>query len=84
MQKQFEEYLQSKNYRPTTSIDYPARLERLCRKESFSLEQLVKHIKEILPLYERSGKRESYGRRSHTSVRQALRRFNAFLIESSK
>ena len=33
MQKQFEEYLQAKNYRPTTSIDYPARLERLCRKD---------------------------------------------------
>lgn len=33
MQKQFEEYLLNKNYRPTTCVDYPARLERLCRKE---------------------------------------------------
>ena len=41
MQKQFEEYLQSKNYRPTTSIDYPARLERLCRKEKISYEHLA-------------------------------------------
>lgn len=49
MQKQFEEYLQSKNYRPTTSIDYPARLERLCRKEKFTLAHLMENISSILP-----------------------------------
>ena len=37
MQKQFEEYLLAKNYRPTTSIDYPARLERLCRKSLMNI-----------------------------------------------
>jgi len=78
MLNKFKNWLLEKHYSPLTSEDYKTRIERLCRKESFSLEQLVKHIKEILPLYERSGKRESYGCRSHTSVRQALRRFNAF------
>ena len=43
MQKQFEEYLLAKNYKPTTSIDYPARLERLCRKEKISYEHLAQH-----------------------------------------
>lgn len=33
MQKQFGQYLLEKNYKPTTSVDYPARLERFCRKE---------------------------------------------------
>ena len=60
MQKQFEEYLQSKTYRPTTSIDYPARLERLCRKEKISYEHLAQHLAEIMPQYERTGNKSSY------------------------
>ena len=83
MQKQFEEYLQSKNYRPTTSIDYPARLERLCRKEKISYEHLAQHLAEIMPQYERTGKKSSYGKRSHTSVRQALRKFQMFIQMSN-
>ena len=83
MQKQFEEYLQSKNYRPTTSIDYPARLERLCRKEKIYYEHLAQHLPEIMPQYERTGNKSSYGKRSHFSVINALRRFSEFLNETS-
>ena len=83
MQKQFEEYLQSKNYRPTTSIDYPARLERLCRKEKISYEHLAQHLAEIMPQYEKTGEKSSYGKRSHTSVRQALRKFQMFIQMSN-
>lgn len=83
MQKQFEEYLQSKNYRPTTSIDYPARLERLCRKEKISYELLAQHLAEIMPEYEKTGKKSSYGKRSHSSVINALRRYAEFLSESN-
>ena len=81
MQKQFEEYLQSKNYRPTTSIDYPARLERLCRKEKISYEHLAQHLAEIMPQYERTGNKSSYGKRSHRSVINALRRIAEFLSD---
>mgnify|MGYP002291712535 CR=1 FL=1 len=81
MQKQFEEYLLAKNYRPTTSIDYPARLERLCRKEKISYEHLAQHIYEIMPQYENTGKKSSYGKRSHSSVINALRRFAEFLSD---
>lgn len=63
MQKQFEEYLQAKNYSATTSIDYPARLERLCRKEKISYEHLAQHLNEIMPQYEKTGKKSSYGKR---------------------
>lgn len=83
MQKQFEEYLQAKNYSNLTSIDYPARLERLCRKEKFSYEHLAQHIAEIMPQYERDGKKSSYGKRSHSSVINALRRFAEFLSETN-
>lgn len=81
MQKQFEEYLLAKNYRPTTSIDYPARLERLCKKEKISYEHLAQHIYEIMPQYENTGKKSSYGKRSHSSVINALRRFAEFLSD---
>ena len=83
MQKQFEQYLQSKNYRPTTSIDYPARLERLCRKEKISYEYLAQNLNEIMPQYEKTGKKSSYGKRSHSSVINALRRFAEFLSEAN-
>jgi len=79
----FKNWLLEKNYSQLTSEDYSGRIERLCRKEQFSLEHLAQNIKEILPLYEKSGKKASYGKRSHTSVRQALRRFNTFLLESA-
>ena len=35
-----------------------------------------------LPEYEKNGKKHSYGKRSHYSVLNALRRFQTFLIES--
>lgn len=83
MQKQFEQYLLTKNYSPLTSIDYPARLERLCRKEKFSYEYLAQHLAEIMPQYEKTGKKSSYGKRSHSSVINALRRFSEFLADGN-
>lgn len=83
MLNEFKNYLLNKNYEPSTAEDYQGRIERLCKKEQFSLEHLSQNIKEILPLYEVAGKKASYGKRSHTSVRQALRRFNLFLMEGA-
>lgn len=80
MLNQFKSWLLEENYSTLTSEDYTGRIERLCRVEKFTLEHLVKNIADILPDYERAGKKASYGKRSHTSVRQALRRFQAFLI----
>lgn len=79
MQKQFEQYLQSKNYSATTAIDYPARLERLCRKEKFSYEHLAQHLNEIMPQYDKTGQNSSYAKTSHYSVWNALCRFKEFL-----
>ncbi len=79
MLKQFETYLLANNYSVKTSADYMGRIERLCRKEEFTLSHLVENIADILPDYERTGKKSSYGKRSHTSVIQALRHFNKFL-----
>lgn len=83
MQKQFEQYLLAKNYSYLTSIDYPARLERLCRKEKISYEHLAQHLPEIMPQFDKNGKKSSYGKRSHSSVINALRRFSEFLNETN-
>ncbi len=79
MLKQFENWLLEQNYKPTTALDYHGRIERLCRKEEFTLAYLMENIAFILPEYENSGKKSSYGKRSHTSVRQALRKLKMFL-----
>ena len=79
MLKEFENWLLEQNYKPTTAVDYHGRIERLCRKEEFTLAHLVENISSILPKYETTGEKSSYGKRSHTSVRQALRRFKMFL-----
>ena len=79
MLKEFENWLLEQNYKPTTAVDYHGRIERLCSKEEFTLAYLMENIASILPEYESSGKKSSYGKRSHTSVKQALRRFKMFL-----
>ena len=79
MLKNFENWLLQNNYKPTTAADYMGRIERLCRNEQFTLAHLVENIASILPQYETAGEKSSYGKRSHTSVRQALRKFKMFL-----
>ena len=80
---QFENWLLNNNYRPTTAFDYQGRIERLCRKEGYTLSHLAENIASILPEYEINGKQSAYGKRSHTSVRQALRRFKMFLVSNN-
>ncbi len=79
MLKNFENWLLENKYSALTAADYMGRIERLCRKEEFTLAYLVENIASILPQYEIIGEKLSYGKRSHTSVRQALRKFKMFL-----
>ena len=79
MLKNFENWLLENKYSALTAADYMRRVERLCRKEGYTLAHLVENIASILPQYEITGEKSSYGKRSHTSVRQALRRFKMFL-----
>ena len=82
MLNEFKNWLLNRNYKPSTALDYQGRIERLCRAEGYTLSHLVANISLILPEYEINGKKSSYGKRSHTSVRQALRRFKMFLISN--
>ena len=79
MLKNFENWLLENKYSALTAADYMGRVERLCRKEDYTLAHLVENIASILPQYDTTGEKSSYGKRSHTSVRQALRRFKMFL-----
>ena len=79
MLNEFKNWLLNRNYKLSTALDYQGRIERLCRKETITLEFLAKNIVTILPEYEIAGAKSSYGKRSHTSVRQALRNFKMFV-----
>ena len=79
MLNEFKNWLLNRNYKPSTALDYQGRIERLCRKEAITLDFLAKNIATILPEYEIDGTKSSYGRRSHTWVRQALRNFKMFV-----
>lgn len=83
MLKNFENWLLENKYSALTAADYMGRVERLCRKEDYTLAHLVENIASILPQYEITGEKSSYGKRSHTSVRQALRKFQMFIQMSN-
>ena len=83
MLNNFKTYLLNQNYKSLTAEDYKGRIERLCQKENISVETLVKNLSKIIPDYEKTGKKSSYGRRSHSSVLNALRRFSEFLAEGA-
>ena len=80
MLKNFENWLLENKCSALTAADYMGRIERLCRKEEFTLAHLVENISSILPQYEITGEKSSYGKRSHTSVRKSLRKFKMFLV----
>ena len=79
MLNEFKTYLLSQKYKPLTAEDYKGRIERLLIKEKITLETLVKNITSILPEYEKTGKKHAYGKRSHSSVLNALRQFKKFI-----
>ena len=83
MLKKFKNWLIENNYKINTAKDYQGRIERLCKQENISLETLVQNITTILTQYE-TGDKYDYGNRSHTSVKQALRHFNKFLIQEGR
>ncbi len=82
MLKKFENWLLQNNYKPNTAKDYQYRIKRVCKKENISLDMLVENINNLLPEYELSGMKAEYGKTSHESVKQALRRFNKFLMQA--
>ena len=83
MQMLFEAWLLDNNYKPTTTVDYTNRVRLVCEREKISYEYLAEHLSEIIPQYDKTGRKSSYAKTSHYSVWNALCRFKEFLAELS-
>lgn len=79
----FEAWLLDNNYKPTTAVDYTNRVRLVCEREKISYEYLAEHLSEIIPQYDKTGRKSSYAKTSHYSVWNALCRFKEFLAELS-
>lgn len=79
----FEAWLLDNNYKPTTAVDYTNRVRLVCEREKISYEYLAEHLSEIIPQYDKTGRKSSYAKTSHYSVWNALCRFKEFLGELS-
>ena len=77
----FEAWLLDNNYKPTTAVDYTNRVRLVCEREKISYEYLAEHLSEIIPQYDKNGRKSSYAKTSHYSVWNALCRFKEFLAE---
>ncbi|MFA6808376.1 MAG: hypothetical protein WCR27_05235 [Eubacteriales bacterium] len=89
MEKQFEEYLINNGYKqttpsgnPSTVYNYIKRIDNICEWENITWEQLANNIQIILPQYDIEGIKEDLGKKSHSSVINALRRFSEFVIHN--
>lgn len=83
MQMLFEAWLLDNNYKPTTAVDYTNRVRLVCEREKISYEYLAEHLSEIIPQYDKTGRKSSYAKTSHYSVWNALCRFKEFLADAS-
>lgn len=91
MKKQFEGYLINKGYKqttpsgnPSTVYDYIKRIDKICKWEGISWQQLANGIESYLPQYDIGGKKEDLGKTSHNAVINALRRFSEFIAYNHK
>ena len=89
MLNKFQQYLISKNFKefsangsPSTVIDYAWRINKICKCEGITIEQLSSNINKYLELYGRLGEKWSTGRRSHVSYWNALKHFRKFILVS--
>lgn len=88
MKKHFEEYLISKGYKqttpsghPSTVYDYVKRIDKICKWESITWEELANNIHDFLLQYDVGGEKEKLGKISHRAVINALKRFSEFVVE---
>ena len=84
----YSKYLRDKGYseeskkgNPSTTYDYPTKVERICKKEGFAnLDDLGEHINEIIQKYGQNGTEAKYGEQSHGGILKSLELFREFYI----
>jgi hypothetical protein len=86
MKEQFVEYLVKQGYsvhtpsgHPSTVYDYAKRIDKVCEWENTTWFGLAKNISSIVDLYDVGGSKEDLGRKSHSAVINAIKRFSEFL-----
>ena len=88
MLKQFENWMINRGYKafsvngsPSTAIDYPWRISKICQREGYTLEQLAQNINHVLKEHEFGGEKyNTVGVKSHESYLNALRQFRKFIL----
>ncbi|MBR5966621.1 MAG: hypothetical protein IK015_10950 [Treponema sp.] len=82
----FSKFLHDKGYsdvtkrgNPSTTYDYPSRINRICEREKFSnWDDFGEHIFEIFEKYSPNGAEAEYGNQSNGSNLKALELFKDF------
>lgn len=77
IQQGYKEYTPSHN--ASTVIDYTKRIKKICQKENISIEKLANNIGDYVYKYGSLGSETEFGKRSHSSYINALKRFEEFI-----
>ena len=88
---EFKEYLVKQGYKeftlsgkPSTVYDYAGRIKTICEREGINTAKvLINRIDELEQKYGETGSEAAFGRKSHNSCINAIRRFNEF-VKSNK
>lgn len=77
IQQGYSEFTPSGN--PSTVYDYGKRINKICERERISIEQLANNINVYVEKYGTLGSDAEFGKRSHSSFINALKRFEEFM-----
>ncbi|MBO5385874.1 HNH endonuclease [bacterium] len=73
--------VQTPSGNPSTTYDYTKRIERVCKEESLSWEELLTAIDDIVIQYDKGGIKENLGKQSKSAVINALKQYQLFAAE---
>ena len=81
----FKKYLVEKGYKSTTPsgnrstvYDYARRIKKVCNRENITEQELTQNISLYVKKYDTNGQEAEFGRKSHSAVINALKRFEEF------
>ena len=86
MKEAFKKYLIDRGYKyvtpsgnPSTVDDYCNRVDRITAEENLPGEEVAERIDDCLPYYDKGGRKQYIGEKSHRSFINALKRFSEFV-----
>lgn len=76
--EKYKEFLKNTGKSENVSYQYPLKINKVCKEEECSWEQLVLNIDKILPQYRTGGCKEALGNNSSGAVKAALEQIKKF------